>query len=367
MNNVNDFLKNHTTTVLQITLGLFLVNQILEWMIITLFGFSYLKLCDWDCLWYATIASSGYDTASRALIGGKANWAFFPVFPYLVKCAHWLLTHLGMNISLQSSIVLTSKTCFLISIFTFIKFGLTYFPYLNPLLLGSIVALNPFSLFGNTGYTEPLFLLMSCLFLMSLKKQKYISAGICAGILSAVRSTGITSIILYSLFALPKLYGHNQGQKPKIVLGFILAPTGIILFMFLLYYQIGDPLAFFHIQKAWGRALSNPSIIITHAIGKNILHQYWAMTTIGALLCATFFVIKKQVDLALFIIICTLVPASTGTLWSIPRFIWWQAPILLALSIFITWRKLWVGVFPIFITGLVYTYTLWFAHDISIV
>ncbi|MCX8515193.1 MAG: hypothetical protein ORN24_06450, partial [Burkholderiales bacterium] len=45
-------------------------------------------MCKWDCQWYLTIINNGYDLHTRTyprLWHGLANWAFFPLYPYLVK------------------------------------------------------------------------------------------------------------------------------------------------------------------------------------------------------------------------------------------------------------------------------------------
>ena len=58
--------------------------------------------CIWDCAWYASIVTGGYDVEPH--YDGGANWAFFPAFP-LVASGLKLLLH----VSLQSALVITSK------------------------------------------------------------------------------------------------------------------------------------------------------------------------------------------------------------------------------------------------------------------
>ena len=61
--------------------------------------------CIWDCGWYASIVTGGYDVGPHDDAGSHvANWAFFPAFP-LVASGLKLLLH----VSLQSALVITSK------------------------------------------------------------------------------------------------------------------------------------------------------------------------------------------------------------------------------------------------------------------
>src|SRR5690606_19400556 len=54
-------------------------------------------LCVWDCNWYVTIVEHGYHPAPVEYFRpGGANWAFFPLYPFLVGALH----RLGLSITL---------------------------------------------------------------------------------------------------------------------------------------------------------------------------------------------------------------------------------------------------------------------------
>ena len=148
-----------------IALFLFILNQCLELLAIRCFnpGQGYSNLCRFDCRWYVDIARNGYQAGAPSHEYGKGmglgTCAFSPVLPMIAR----MLTGIT-GIFIEKSVVLVGKFFFLLSIFAFIVFGRLYRPSLNPILLGSVVAFSPYSIYGNTGYTEPLFLFFTCAF-----------------------------------------------------------------------------------------------------------------------------------------------------------------------------------------------------------
>ena len=69
------------------------------------------SLCQWDCGWYLGIVQHGYDAAPHLVDGWwQANWAFFPLYPLLVRgldaltgAVHWS-ERVGGNYSSDQSI-----------------------------------------------------------------------------------------------------------------------------------------------------------------------------------------------------------------------------------------------------------------------
>lgn len=96
-----------------------------------------------------------------------------------------------------------------------------------------------------------------------MKSEKYILMGITGALASATRNIGVMLV-----FAIAAKYTMDfigfQGRKTiggyfgtsfknyKLVLGTALIPFGLFAYMAFLGYRMGDPLAFVHIQRAWG-------------------------------------------------------------------------------------------------------------------
>ena len=340
-----------------LTALLFLANQLLEIFAIYLSDEIKIGICAWDCAWYSGIVQGGYDVEPHAHPKqDAANWAFFPLLPILSKGLGYLL-----GISPADSVILTGKIFFFLSILAFMKMGREYFPNMNAAILGAVVAFNPYSLYGNVGYTEPAFLFFTSTFFLLLKRKNYIFAGFVGAMLTSVRLTGISAFFSYLLIIAINYFKKSTFPDERIVFGLLLVPLGLALFMLYLYQMTGDALAFAHIQRAWGRVPGNPMNVIIEGLQGNADQRYLAISVIVPSLGTLIYHIKRRnPELVLFSLICTLLPLSTG-LWEMMRYIYWQAPVLLALAALLSWRSIWVALFPIFMTGQVIMYTVWFA------
>lgn len=344
---------SRNASLFRVALAFFIANQCLEALVVHLFGLRYGDLCAWDCTWYKGITQGGYDIEPNAHDkGDAANWAFFPALPLAAR-----LTGVVLGAGPAGALVLTSKLFFLLSIFAFLKFAQAYRPGLDPLVAASVAAFNPYSIYGNVGYTEPLFLLLSCVFLYFLKRGNALGAGVAGAFLTSTRVVGVVAIASY-LYALWRERPRGAGQTERAVLGLLLIPLGLALFMVFLHERSGDALAFSHIQRAWGRLPGNPFVHLMGGLGGNPLEHYFAAMTALALLVPVYFAWTKNLELALFSLGCTLLPLSTA-LWAMPRYIWWQAPVLLAVALLLTRRLAWIVFVAASAAVLSYFYVSW--------
>jgi hypothetical protein len=350
--------------LMRISALFFLLNQALEFAVLKISTHPYLALCTWDCAWYAVLVENGYDHAPHDWQGrhprhDAVNWVFFPAFPLSARLLHYLTGYSG-----AASLLVAGKLFFLLSIFAFVKFAADYRPQLSPVLAAAVVAFNPYSIYGNTGYTEPLFLLLSCVFFIALRRN-VVAAGITGCLLACTRLVGVFSMVACAI-AMVGMWRTDRTQREKILFSLMLMPFGLGLFMLFLHHLTGDALAFSHGQRSWLREPGNPFGHLLHGLHMYPVDKYWALMCAAALLVPVYFAVKKAFALAAFALLCTLLPMSTG-LWAMPRYIWWQAPILLALGIAIAHRKLWVLFFAAAVPGLVYMYLSWFTGAVFVV
>lgn len=327
---------NENLLIFSIASLLFTANQLIEFLLIKLFKANYSDLCIWDCWWYSSLVLNHYDTEPHAHPKmDAANWAFFPFVPIAAKILFSITT-----LSAQTSLILTSKLFFLLAIYFFTKMVRAYSPDTPYIISGSIAAFNPYAIYGNVGYTESAFLLFSSLFFYNLKKEKFIAAAMSGAILGSVRFAGIFSLPSYLLSAFRKT---KEADYPIIyfIFGALLIPIGLAAFMFYLYLLVGDALAFSNIQRAWGRIPGNPIIILYNGFLGGPWGKYWATISLMAILGAAYLAYKKMYEFAIFSILCTIIPLSTG-LWAMPRYIFWQPPILFLIAYFLRKkRKIW--------------------------
>lgn len=302
----------------------FLANQLLELAILTSFGKSYADLCIWDCGWYTTIVNHGYDLVPAGHDkGDAANWAFFPALPMISRAIGFFT-----GINTPYSLIITSKIFFLLSIFAFTVFCIKYNNRISIYFCAFISAFQPYAIYGNVGYTESMFLFGSCLSLIFMQQKRYISAGLSGGLLSAVRSVGIALCLAYAVLFLRDAVTRKRDRE-RIIVGALLLPLGLSLYMLFLHFWVGDALAFSHIQRAWNREIQNPISVLRANWDTDSINLAYYGSALLALVSIGYHTARKRFDLAVFSLFCTLVPLSTGIL-SMTRYVWWQAPILLA-------------------------------------
>jgi len=343
----------------------FLANQGVEHLVLSSICMSYSDVQGWDNLWYAKIISHGYDRVSKVedptpipstdgRRGNAANWAFFPLFPLLARLPQALF-----GLPPLMAAVLLSKICFFFSIIAFMEFFRLYKPDTNAAFAAMAVSLNPYAIYGNVGYTEPLFLMLTCIFFIQLKRKRNIPAGMTGALLSATRFVGLSAMAAYVAANAAAIASGRIKIEARILLGFLLIPLGLACFMIFLHHQMGDALAFLHVQRAWGRAVGNPLETLRNGLAGGPLNRYLALTGLAALAAPVALLRARNFELATFSWCCTLAPLATG-LVSMPRFTWWQAPLLLLVASLLAWRKAWIVLLPTFIAGLAYFTRGWF-------
>lgn len=347
-----------------IALLLFLTNQLLEWLILLFVSRDHAALCQWDChIWYATILEHGYDLAPPFdSASGMANWAFFPLFPMLAAVLQWL-----SNISNVMALLLVSKLFFFLSIWMFIHFAHRFDARISPWVAGMVLAFNPYSIYGNVGYTESLFLVLTIVFFQLLQSKRYLAAGLAGGLLSSVRVVGVATLLPYLLSAWRE-WRANSNQRLKLILAGMLLPSGLALFSLYLYYRMGDGLAFMHVQRAWGREMPhNPFVVLWQGlVAKEFVQQLLAWMSLPSLVSIYYLLRTRQWNFAVFSLFCTMIPLSTG-LMAMPRYIWWQAPFLYTVALAVSRMQLRLPVYAVFIAGLITVYLVWFIKDAAVV
>lgn len=235
-------------------LAMFLLSRLLLW-VMGQFGAAATApggLCQWDCSWYLSLASEGYtDSPASPAWDLTSNWAYFPLYPLLLKLVQTL-----SGLSYEHSGILLSNLLVLLATWVGSKYLLATREQPNLPLFVGLMLLGPFSFYFATVYTEALFVVLLFMSLLSLQKQQDLQAGIAAALLSATRATGVFWVLGYAVHLLQRYRSQVFSQvlrEPKHLLILVLAPLGLFLYMAYQYQHVGDALAFKHVQTAWGR------------------------------------------------------------------------------------------------------------------
>ena len=269
-------------------------------------------LCQWDCRLYNDLAQNGY--ANSAQPDGGANWAFFPLFPIVLSLFHSLT---GLSF-IDSGAVLGHGCIGLAAVFARPLFKNDISGYW---IFCTLLIVGPLSFYYSTGLTEALFVMLTVIILACLQRGNYLAAGVAAGLLSATRVTGVF-IVLAIMVQTVIDYRRGAPITGRALVALLLAPTGLIAFMVYLYVHVGDPLAFAHVQSAWGRSLHSPFFWMQWGLrrGPTSLGFWLIVTALGALAMCVVMALRGALGAALFCAASLILALSTGP-DSMPRFV----------------------------------------------
>lgn len=283
--------------------------------------------CHWDCNWYLGIAEHGY--ALAPIQGsGKANWAFFPLYPLAIRAVSWATGQGAMAAAL-----LVSNLAILIGTWC----GARYLQRTRPgAPVGWFVvfcAAGPYAFYFTIDYTEALFFGLACLSMLSWRQDRPVRAAIAAALLSATRAVGVFLVLAF--FAdLVRRFGRRVIPEclndSRILLALLVSPLGLFLYMGFLHWQVGDGFAFSHVQAGWGHSFAEPFGRIAKAlvtpdldniIGLGRRSLTWnAIWAVLGLAMIGWLAARRRFDEAVFAACCLGIPLTTG-LTSIPRYL----------------------------------------------
>jgi hypothetical protein len=283
-----------------------------------------------DSAWYLSIARNGYDRQAFDA-STNHNWAFFPLFPVLWRAASkltggFLLTGMALsNLLFFLALIVMHKTA--------VSFGCD--PGTADRAVFYISA-YPMSYFFSLPMAESLFLLLTLTSFYAAKRGWWIPASIVGALASATRFTGI--LLLPCLAVL--YWQENRPFKLNIrLLGLLLIPLGLLLFMNHLHNVTGNGFAFIDIQAAWGRSaglfvdpllsyLRDP-LEISYKWDLKLLNFSMAVIALGS---GLELLRRREWALALYTLISVILPLSSLTLQSLARYVMVIFPVFLVLA-----------------------------------
>lgn len=192
----------------------------------------------WDSAWYQRIATTGYEYIND---GKEHSVAFFPLLPLLSRA----VMTFGLPFEVAGTIV--NNLAFLGALVVLYAWVEELHGKSAARWATAVLAWCPFSLYGTVIYTEGLFLLLSTAALRAFDKQQYWQVALWGALASAARPTGMALIPAFLLVA------WRERRPPIAYIASLATGLGMLLYSIYCGMSFGDPLAFIHVQSAWGR------------------------------------------------------------------------------------------------------------------
>jgi dolichyl-phosphate-mannose-protein mannosyltransferase len=286
-------------------------------------------LTEYDGLWYTQIAANGYP-ASLPPDRFAGPHAFFPAYPLLVRGVHeWTRLSIGVSAVLVSMLLGALAVALLYELLRH---------YLDDDASRRSVALFcffPGSLVLSMAYADSLFLVAVLWFMLSMRREQYVSAGIAALVAAATRPNGIILALVAAVVAFEKIRRERRWES---LLPVTLAPVGAFAFMLYLGQRTGDYFAWKHLEeRVWNQTL-NPGRWIDYIRWSRdpTWGAHWISSLLGLGLAAVlvWLLIRWKPPLLLSVYALALVALSIlyPTVGFRPRFILAAFPLIVALA-----------------------------------
>src|SRR6266700_3178352 len=202
----------------------------------------------WDAENYVRIAQFGYQT--------PYDVAFFPLFPLLIRVIAFPLgswSYLAVGTILSNAALLGAM---------FVLYQLAVENGGEEVAGSSLLYLCifPTAFFFFAAYNESLFLLMTLLTFLALRRQQWWLAGLWGLFAALTRSAGVLLAIpyLYELWLARESLLTTHCRTISGLLPILLIPVGTLLYCFYCWKISGNPIAFATVQSHWGRHFSWP-------------------------------------------------------------------------------------------------------------
>ncbi len=243
----------------------------------------------WDTPSYVNIAERGYDLGPFTTFEYR-NWAFFPLYPLLMKSFAVLLGIfnngiVGVTQYLLAGLVI-SNLCFVFALYFLDELlEMLSFTRLQKNLSLLMFLTFPAGYFYSLIYSESLFLLLSCLFLYFLFRDKIKASALVLGLLLVSRSNGLTFLPLFFIW----FWGSRKSlvRLSDAIISLVLMLLPFLAFLFYMSILTGDFLAPLKVQSAWNNSYMLFGVFITYVSIYGVSLKYEFILNI-LMLCGVF-------------------------------------------------------------------------------
>lgn len=288
----------------------------------------------WDAGWYLSIVEGGYSQDWPDTQVGATNFAFFPVYPLLVRAAV-----LATGLSAPVAGIMVSNLLFLGALLLAMLWveDLGYPPEVERAVV-VVLCTVPGGYVFSVVYTESTFLFLLLLAVWATRRERFWLAALAAATLSATRSIGL----FFAVWAAVHLvHRHGRGvidaiaENPRRLLPVVFAPLGLVLYWWWCWYAAGDAFAQVHTAaRGWGWTLGLPgrSLLLAFRSGE-INNIFFAVSSLVAAAMVPGLVAMRRWEEAAFAAVCLLLYWSGATANSLLRYALVVVPLHLPIAV----------------------------------
>ncbi|MBV8355061.1 MAG: glycosyltransferase family 39 protein, partial [Candidatus Eremiobacteraeota bacterium] len=273
----------------------------------------------WDAVHYIQIAAAGYY---------GTDMAFFPLYPLIIS----LIAKLTGS-HLIAGLILSNVALFFALLFFY---KLVEHQYNRHVAQRAVfyISIFPTAVFFSAVYTESLFLALTVASFYYIREHKWLIAGIIGYCAALTRVEGVLLAVPFAIewlrspaAAAALRYPADNIVRPLV--GLVLIPLGLGTYMLYLWVLRGDPLFFSHVQINWNRHLAPPWQSVLHSYrllatahsGQVIANQFLELAFTALMLAMLVVAIRRlSATYWTYMALSILIPMSTSSLMSMPRF-----------------------------------------------
>ncbi|MFI0187660.1 hypothetical protein ACH4PW_08825 [Streptomyces sp. NPDC017082] len=291
----------------------------------------------WDAVWYLHIAEYGYGTRTRITGSGavQTDWAFFPLYPGLVRGLRDLVP-----ISAGKAGLLIAWSAAVLAAYGIYAIGHHLYRRAVATTLVALWAALPHSVILTLAYTEPVFTACAAWSLYAVLRGRWLTAGSLAALAGLARPNGIAVAVAVVAAAVHEVV-RQRGRVPRgLWAGALLSPLGWTGYVLWVGRQAGDLLhGYFHVQSAWNSrldlgvgSLRSMKSLLLHG-GKVTFPMTVVVVAASILLFCLLCLDRAPLPLVIFAgVLLLLVLAVSGPFSSKPRFLLPAFPLLIPLA-----------------------------------
>ncbi|MEU1403143.1 hypothetical protein ABZ471_12395 [Streptomyces sp. NPDC005728] len=299
----------------------------------------------WDSRWYLHIATHGYGHLIWITQSGgvQADWAFFPLYPGLIRAVTAILPLTPGTAALLIAWAAAGTAAYGIYVLGHHLYGRA----VATALVG-LWAVLPHAVELTIAYTESLFAALAVWSLYCVLRGRWLWAGALAALAGLCRPTGFAVAAAVGLAAVQEVL-RQRGRAPATLwAGALLAPLGWLAYVLWVGERTGDLLGgYFRIQSAWDSrfdfgagALRFLRALFLHG-GGFVYPAALVIVAVGVVLFGLLCLDRAPLVLVVFAgVMVLLVVGGSGSFSSKPRFLLPVFPLLIppARAFARTWR-----------------------------